>query len=96
MKIKPDQLDRLASQLVATYRKKDLIVGKATDAELKAKIVEAIKKHDSKRAKEMVSGHLRASQAAWARENRSDNPPEPATQNAVTSAATPAGKRRAK
>lgn len=36
------------------------------------KIVEAIKKHDSKRAKEMLSNHLRASQAAWARENRNN------------------------
>ncbi len=36
------------------------------------KIVEAIKKHDSKRAKEMLTNHLRASQAAWARENRNN------------------------
>ncbi|QQS44930.1 MAG: FadR family transcriptional regulator [Acidobacteriota bacterium] len=34
------------------------------------KIVEAIRKRDSKRAKDMLSGHLRAAQAAWARENR--------------------------
>jgi len=34
------------------------------------KIIDAMKKHDPKRAKEMLSGHLRASQAAWARENR--------------------------
>ena len=34
------------------------------------KIVEAMRKRDPKRAKEMLSGHLRASQAAWARENR--------------------------
>ncbi|MFN0112820.1 MAG: FadR/GntR family transcriptional regulator [Blastocatellia bacterium] len=34
------------------------------------KIIEAIKKHDSARAKEVLTGHLRASQAAWARENR--------------------------
>ena len=37
------------------------------------KIVEAMKKHDSKRAKEMLSGHLRASQAAWAREKRDES-----------------------
>lgn len=53
------------------------------------KIVESIRKHDPKRAKEMLSGHLRASQAAWARENRSDSAtddnPEP-----------PAAKRRGK
>lgn len=44
------------------------------------KIVEAVRKHDPKRAKEMLSGHLRASQAAWARENRNhssaNEPPE--------------------
>jgi GntR family transcriptional repressor for pyruvate dehydrogenase complex len=33
------------------------------------KITSAIQKHDAKRAKEMLSGHLRAAQAAWAREN---------------------------
>jgi len=45
MKIKPEQLDRLAAQLVAAYRKKDLIVSKATDAELKTKIIEAINRN---------------------------------------------------
>jgi len=33
------------------------------------KIVEAIRKHDPKRAKEMLSSHLRAAQEAWAQEN---------------------------
>ena len=45
MKIKPEQLDRLAGQLVASYRKKDLIVSKASDAELKARVVEAINRN---------------------------------------------------
>ncbi|MGZ9174796.1 MAG: hypothetical protein ACXW52_24665, partial [Candidatus Binatia bacterium] len=45
MKIKPDQLDRLATQLVASYRKKELIVSKASDAELKARVVEAISRN---------------------------------------------------
>lgn len=45
MKIKPDQLDRLATQLVASYRKKDLIVSKASDAELKARVVDAISRN---------------------------------------------------
>lgn len=34
------------------------------------KIIAAMRKHDSRRAKEMLSGHLRAAQSAWARENR--------------------------
>jgi len=45
MKIKPEQLDRLAAQLVTAYRKKELIVSKANDAELKAKIIEAINRN---------------------------------------------------
>jgi hypothetical protein len=42
MKIKTEQLDRLASSLVSTYSKKELIFTKASDQELKAKIVEII------------------------------------------------------
>lgn len=37
------------------------------------KIIAAMRKHDSKRAKEMLSGHLRAAQSAWAREHRPQN-----------------------
>ncbi len=33
------------------------------------KIIAAMQKHDPKRAKEMLSGHLRAAQSAWAREH---------------------------
>jgi GntR family transcriptional regulator, transcriptional repressor for pyruvate dehydrogenase complex len=36
------------------------------------KIVEAIRKHDPKRAKDMLAGHLRAAQEAWTRDNRVD------------------------
>ena len=45
MKIKPEQLDRLAAQLITSYRKKDLIVSKASDPELKAKVIEAINRN---------------------------------------------------
>jgi GntR family transcriptional repressor for pyruvate dehydrogenase complex len=34
------------------------------------KIIAAMRKHDPKRAKETISGHLRAAQSAWAREHR--------------------------
>jgi GntR family transcriptional repressor for pyruvate dehydrogenase complex len=37
------------------------------------KIVVAIRKHDPKRAKETLSGHLRAAQSAWAREHRPES-----------------------
>jgi DNA-binding GntR family transcriptional regulator len=34
------------------------------------KIIEAIRKHDPKRAKDMLSGHLRAARDAWVRDNK--------------------------
>src|SRR5262245_11201720 len=37
------------------------------------KIIAAMQKHDPKRAKEMLSGHLRWAQSAWAREHRPEN-----------------------
>ena len=37
------------------------------------KIIAAMRKHDPKRAKETLSGHLRAAQLAWAREHRPEN-----------------------
>jgi len=37
------------------------------------KIIVAMRKHDAKQAKEMLSGHLRAAQVAWAREHRPEN-----------------------
>jgi len=67
MKIKPEQLDRLAGQLVAAYRKKDLIVSKAADAELKAKIIETINRNIAEEeaieeeARKMLSSFAQAS-----------------------------------
>lgn len=37
------------------------------------KIISAMRKHDPKRAKETLSGHLRAAQSAWAREHRPES-----------------------
>jgi GntR family transcriptional regulator, transcriptional repressor for pyruvate dehydrogenase complex len=37
------------------------------------KLITAMEKHDSKRAKDTLSGHLRAAQLAWAREHRPEN-----------------------
>jgi len=42
MKIKPEQIERIASQLVANYHDQDLIVAKAANGALKAKIIEVI------------------------------------------------------
>ncbi len=36
------------------------------------KIIAAMQKRDSKRAKDLLSGHLRAAQSAWARENKTE------------------------
>jgi GntR family transcriptional regulator, transcriptional repressor for pyruvate dehydrogenase complex len=37
------------------------------------KLITAMQKHDLKRAKETISGHLRAAQSAWVREHRLEN-----------------------
>jgi hypothetical protein len=42
MKIKPEQLQQLARMLVDRYRNKELMVNKAGDSDLKAKIVAVI------------------------------------------------------
>ena len=72
MKIKPEQLDRLASQLVAAYRKKDLIVSKASDAELKAKVVEAINRNFAE--EEAIEDEARKMLASYAQVSRDMDP----------------------
>lgn len=42
MKIKPEQLDRLAEQLLSSYRNQDILAPKAPEAAIKAKIVEIV------------------------------------------------------
>ncbi len=52
-------------------------VAQATDLEeaieWHQKIIDAIRKHDPRRAKDMLSGHLRAAHDAWARENKPED-----------------------
>ena len=72
MKIKPEQLDRLASQLVTAYRKKDLIVSKASDAELKAKVVEAINRNFAE--EEAIEEEARKMLASYAQVSRDMDP----------------------
>jgi hypothetical protein len=45
MKVKVEQLERLAVLLIKSYRGKDLIVTKAEDSALKSKIVDIIAKN---------------------------------------------------
>ena len=67
MKIKPEQLDHLASQLIASYRKKELMVTTASDAQLKAKVIAAINRNFSEEeaieeeARKMLASHAQAS-----------------------------------
>jgi hypothetical protein len=72
MKIKPEQLDRLAGQLVASYRKKDLIVSKANDAELKARVVEAINRNFAE--EEAIEEEARKMLASFAQASRDMDP----------------------
>lgn len=60
------------------------------------KIVEALKKHDPKRAKEVLTGHLRASQAAWARETRNNAANGASANHSEENADASAAKRRGK
>jgi len=45
MKIKPEQLEQIAGLLLASYKKNELMVGKAADAAIKTKIIEVIAKN---------------------------------------------------
>jgi GntR family transcriptional repressor for pyruvate dehydrogenase complex len=64
-------MDTIAHLLYAIRRQ---TVARASDfgeaIEWHEKIVSAIRKHDGKRAKDMLSGHLRAAQSAWERESK--------------------------
>jgi hypothetical protein len=67
MKIKPEQLERIAALLIASYRKKELIVTKAEEAKIKSKIMEVIGKNFAEEeaieeeARKMLASHARAS-----------------------------------
>ena len=66
MKIKPEELDRLASQLMASYRNKQLISAKASEESVKNKIIEVIAQNFAEEekieeeARAMLASHLRA------------------------------------
>lgn len=66
MKIKQEQLDRLATQLVKTYLAKELIKAKASEAEIKTKIMRIVSENFAaeeaieEEARKMLSSHARA------------------------------------
>ena len=72
MKIKPEQLDRLAGRLVATYRKSELILTKSSDAELKAKIIEVINRNFAE--EEAIEDEARKMLASYAQASKEMDP----------------------
>jgi len=65
MKIKPEQLDRMAAMLIAIYRDKELMAATADDAAIKGKIAEVIAKNFAEEeaieeeARRMLASHAR-------------------------------------
>jgi hypothetical protein len=72
MKIKPEQLERIASLLIATYRNKELIVTKTDDAALKSKIMETIGKNFAE--EEAIEEEARKMLASYAQASRDMDP----------------------
>jgi hypothetical protein len=72
MKIKPEQLERIASLLIATYRNKELIVTKTDDAALKSKIMEIIGKNFAE--EEAIEEEARKMLASYAQASRDMDP----------------------
>lgn len=67
MKIKQEQLERLANQLFARYRARDLIIVRSSESELKAKIMTVVtgnfaeEEAIEEEARRMLASHVRAS-----------------------------------
>ena len=67
MKIKPDQLERLATSLIARYRSKELMVARTDESLIKSKIREIIGKNFAEEeaieeeARKMLASHAQAS-----------------------------------
>jgi hypothetical protein len=66
MKIKQEQLERLAKMLLATYRAKDLMIPRSEEPQMKSKIMEIINQNFAEEealeeeARKMLSTHARA------------------------------------
>ncbi|MGE5215870.1 MAG: DUF507 family protein [Chloroflexota bacterium] len=72
MKIKPEELDKLATQLMASYRSKELIAVKASEESVKNKIAEVIAKNFAE--EEAIEEEARAMLASHVREARDMDP----------------------
>ena len=66
MKVKPEQLGRLANTLLAAYQTKELIVTQGKEAEIRSKIIEIISQNFAEEealeeeARKMLSTYVRA------------------------------------
>jgi hypothetical protein len=72
MKIKQEQLDRLAGTLLANYHAKELITSKATDPELRAKIIAIISHNFAE--EEAIEEEARIMLASYARGTKDVDP----------------------
>jgi hypothetical protein len=72
MKIKPEQLEQIASLLIASYKKKELMLSKAADAAIKNKIIEVIKKNFAE--EEAIEEEARKMLASVAQASRDMDP----------------------
>ena len=72
MKIKQEQLERLAIALLANYRAKELIIPKTTEPELKAKIMAIISHNFAE--EEAIEEEARAMLASYARAAKDVDP----------------------
>lgn len=72
MKIKPEQLERLAASLIASYRSKSLMLAKADESLIKSKIVEVVSRNFAE--EEAIEEEARKMLASHARESRDMDP----------------------
>jgi hypothetical protein len=72
MKIKQEQLERLATALLANYRAKELIISKTPDPELKAKIMVIISHNFGE--EDAIEEEARAMLASYARATKDVDP----------------------
>jgi hypothetical protein len=72
MKVKQEQLDRLASLLLSNYKAKEVMVPKAAEAEIKAKIMAII--NDNFAEEQSIEEEARKMLASYARASKDMDP----------------------
>lgn len=72
MKLKQDQLERLASSILANYDAKELIIPKANEANLKAKVMAIVSQNFAE--EEAIEEEARQMLASYARVSKDMDP----------------------